>query len=281
MKNDCQTIQNQFADYLTGDLDTGAVEQIRDHTAACASCNRELEELTATWIQLGILPEEQPGSNLRKNFYAMLDTYQEGMDTNTGYSGKLFEKFNFKKLGEWAESLWPRRPVYQFALALVFLFTGLTAGIFFQSQTSPGQEQQLAALNQENKDMRQQLTLSLLNQPSASQRLKGLQQTSFLDDPDGEILETLFNTLNSDANVNVRLSAVDALYLFTGQPGVKEGLLASLQKQTSPLVQVALIDLMVEIREKRAVQSLKKLLENKKVNPEVKKRAQTSIEKLL
>lgn len=272
MKNDCQAIQNQFADYLTGDLEPGAVEQVRDHVADCTSCNRELEELTATWTQLGILPEKQPGANLRKNFYAMLDSYQEGMAVSTGFAGKL---------GQWAESLWPRRPAFQFALAMVFLITGLAAGYFFQAPARQGQERQLVALDQENKDMRQQLTLSLLNQPSASQRLKGLQQTSQLETPNDEILDTLFNTLNNDANVNVRLSAADALYLFTGYPGVNEGLMDSLQKQTSPLVQVALIDLMVEMREKRAVRNLKKLLVNKKVIPQVKQRAQTSIEKLL
>ena len=81
-----------------------------------------------------------------------------------------------------------------------------------------------------------------------------------MENPANETLEALLYTLNHDPNLNVRLSAVDALYLFTGHPLVKQGLLDSLHKQTSPLVQIALIDLIADMREKQAIKSLKELL---------------------
>jgi hypothetical protein len=276
INENCHQIKAQFPDYLTGDLGSGARESLKNHVVVCDSCRRELEELTGTWTQLGILPEEQPGPNLRKNFYTMLESYQEGKA-----SEPLKKFFRFFKIKNAGENLWGRRPgfAFQFALALFFLVIGIGIGNFFQAPAQKGRE--IVSLRQENQEVRQQLAISLLNQSSSSQRLKGLTFSSHLENPDSEILQTLLNTLNTDPNVNVRLSAVDALYLFSDHPLVREGLIQSLQKQTSPMVQLALIDLMVQIREKQAVRSLKQLLQDKNLNPEVQRRARLSLKQLL
>ncbi|MGD2084982.1 MAG: HEAT repeat domain-containing protein [Candidatus Aminicenantes bacterium] len=269
----CQDYQGQFPDYLTGDLNAKAVESIQNHVTTCPDCRSELEELTSTWTQLGILPEEQPGANLRMNFYTMLESFQEGLESSPS---KKF--FNFLKIKNIGEKLWPRRPVFQLAAVIVFLIMGLTIGYFMQLHDQNSRE--IARLRQENRLFRQQLTVSLLNQSSPSQRLKGLMWSRQLENPADETLETLLHTLNYDPNVNVRLTAVDALYLFSDHPKVKQGLMQSLQKQTSPMVQIALIDLLVEMREKKAIKSLKQLLERNKLNPEVKERAQLSLKLL-
>jgi hypothetical protein len=73
---------------------------------------------------------------------------------------------------------------------------------------------------------------------------------------------------------------VDALYLFAGDPTVKDGIIASLARQDSPLVQVALIDLLVDLREKRAVESLRLLLGNKAIEPAVRQKAEKGISQL-
>jgi hypothetical protein len=276
VKENCQQIKIHFPDYLTGDLDSSIQESIKNHVVVCDSCRQELEELTGTWTQLGILPEEQPGPHLRKNFYTMLESYQEGKE-----SKPLKKFFQFFKLKNVHETLWTRRPgfAFQFTLALFFLVTGIGIGYFFQ--TSAQKSHEIVSLRHENQQVRQQLAISLLNQSSSSQRLKGLNFTAHLENPDSEILETLLNTLNNDPNINVRLSAVDALYLFADHPLVREGLIQSLHKQSSPMVQLALIDLMVQIREKQAVKSLRQLLQDKNLNPEVQRRARLSIKQLL
>ena len=273
MNKNCQDFQGRFPDYLTGDLDVKTVESIQDHVTTCTSCRSELEELTGTWTQLGILPEEQPGANLRKNFYTMLESYREGLESSP--LKKFFDFFKIKNIGE---KLWPRRPMFQLAAVMVFLIMGFTIGYFVQLQNQNSRE--IARLHQENQLFRQQLTVSLLNQSSPSQRLKGLMWSTQLENPADETLETLLHTLNHDPNVNIRLTAVDALYLFSDDPKVKLGLIESLQKQTSPMVQIALIDLLVEMREKQAIKSLKQLLEKNKLTPEVKERAKLSLQLL-
>jgi HEAT repeat protein len=128
--------------------------------------------------------------------------------------------------------------------------------------------------------MQQTLAISLLEKPSASERLQGVSISSRMNNPNSTTLEALLYTLNNDNNVNVRLAAVDALYLFYDNPRVKEGLLRSLQNQPSPLVQVALIDLIVNMRERQAVNALRSLLEDERLNPDVKEYAERGLQQL-
>jgi hypothetical protein len=176
------------------------------------------------------------------------------------------------------DAMWPKRPIYQFSLALVFLIAGAAAGIFMSSSGQNGT--QLALLQDEVQDMQQTLAISLLEGPSASERLQGVSLSSRMDNPNSKTLDALLHTLNNDKNVNVRLAAVDALYLFYDHQGVKEGLLRSLKNQPSPLVQVALIDLIVNMRERQAVDALRLLVEDEKLNPEVKEYAERGIQQL-
>jgi hypothetical protein len=269
----CRHIQKKFPDFLTGDLDTTTVESMQNHVAVCASCRQELEDLTSTWTKLGVLPEELPGPNLRKNFYTMLESFQEGFSREKhGHPlVNVLKKF----------FAWPGRPIYQFAFTIIFLIFGFTVGYFMTSSPTPPQTTETARLRLQVHQMRQQLAISLLNQQSPSQRLKGITWSSTVENPDKKTLEALLHTLNHDPNINVRLSAVDALYLFSHDPMIKKGLIESLSLQTSSLVQMALIDFLVEMREKRAVNALKQLIQNNKLNPKVKERAKICIEQLI
>jgi HEAT repeat protein len=129
--------------------------------------------------------------------------------------------------------------------------------------------------------MRQTVALSLLNQTSATERLQGISYSTGVTNPRPQTLEALVQTLDSDPNPNVRLAAVEALYLFRSRPGIKDSLVRSLAIQDSPIVQVALIDLLVEIRDARAAAALEALIKNDKLNPDVKKLAEQGIKQLL
>jgi HEAT repeat protein len=88
------------------------------------------------------------------------------------------------------------------------------------------------------------------------------------------------HAVNYDPNVNVRLAAIDALRPSARNEMVRRELLGSLERQTSPLAQIALIDLMVEIRNKEAGETLKELSGETDTNPEVKERAQWALAQL-
>jgi hypothetical protein len=268
----CQNIKELFPEFLTGELDNETQERVQSHLTSCDSCREELENLSAIWTKLGVIPEEQPGGEVRTRFYTMLEAYKQGM-TQEGQPSRLKKIFS-----DVFEHVWPKRPVYQFSMALIFLIVGVAAGIFLSSQGQKGT--QLALLQDEVQDMQQTLAISLLDRPSASERLQGVSISSRMNNPNSKTLEALLSTLDSDKNVNVRLAAVDALYLFYDYSGVKEGLLQSLKNQPSPLVQVAIIDLIVNMRERQAVDALRLLLEDEKLNPDVKEYAERGLRQL-
>ena len=141
----------------------------------------------------------------------------------------------------------PRRPAYQIALSLVLIAAGLGGGYLLNVRSRSAARTEVAGLKSEVDDMRRIVAVSLLKQASPSERLMGVSWSARIDRPGDEIIATLLDTLNQDSNVNVRLAAVDALYLFYDHPEVKQGLLNSLARQTSPLVQLSLINLLVEI----------------------------------
>ena len=269
----CEKSREKFADYLVGDVDEKSLAEVQTHLATCSACREELESLSAIWTKLGVLPQEQPSSGLRQRFYAMLEAYKEGMEKE-----KTRASFGQIVFG-WVKRFMPRRPVYQFGLSIILLVLGIGGGYWIGSNR-PTVKREITELKQEVNDMHGLVAMTFLQKASPSDRLMGVNWSSRIAEPDEKILETLLDTLNLDPNVNVRLAAVDALYLFYNYPQVKEGLIDSLAQQTSPIVQLSLIDLLVEIQERRAVQALEKLIQNKKLHSRVKQRAEMGLAQL-
>ena len=266
----CSNIQERFVEYLTGQISRKERQEVRAHVAECDKCRRDLESLTEIWTKLGVLEEEKPSGRLSTRFYGMLEQHKQ---TEEGNLQKAKPGFFFR-----LRNLWPRKPAYQFALTLGMLVLGLAIGNVWT--IIPHKEAVNTALVDEVQTMRQTLAASLIDQGSASERLQGINMSYTLVDPDDKLLDKLLSTLNSDTSVNVRLAAVEALYLFHDHPKVKQGLIDSLSRQSSPMVQAALIDLMVSIKERKAVDALKSLLEQEGVEPEIKDRAEQGIQRL-
>jgi len=269
----CHEIRNKMPELLNDELPAAEASLLRGHLLSCPSCRQEFQELDETWMRLGIIDEEQPGPGLRRNFYRQLESYKKELAP--------------PQRMEWRRSLarflpnWKiPAPALRFAAAVAIVAVGFGAG-FFSGAAKKGASRQLAALNHEVQDLKQQVSLGLLSQPSASARLQGLSMTSRLQDPDPLLLQTLLDMLDNDPSVNVRLSAVDALYLFADREQVRTAMSASLSRQQSPLVQIALIDLLVSLREKRAAAALKNFLADGQVMPEVRQRAQSGINQIL
>ena len=268
----CKQISSLSPDYLAGELDEKTKAELDAHVSRCAKCRQELQDMRNIWEDLQRLPAEQPTESLRQRFYTMLAAYEEGLnqaEPTLSWTARV---------DGWLAGWWPRKPILQLAIAASLLLVGLVAG---RLQNAPGANgQDFTRLQNEIHEMRQLVTLSLLQQQSPAQRLRGVSWTYRIDRPDSEILSALLQTLNHDPNVNVRLAAVDALYLFRENPMVRKALVRSLSRQTSPLVQIALIDLMVEIRETRATDALKKLIQDDKLNQAVRQQAEWGLKQL-
>lgn len=164
----------------------------------------------------------------------------------------------------------------RFAFAALTLLLGLTAGYLLRSPAQ--KEQQIEALGQEISELKEMMMLSMLEKESATDRLKAVNLTQDMDQASIKVTGALLQTLNNDENVNVRLAALDALKPFTKDSQIREALIRSIANQKSPLVQVALAELMAALQEKGAVGELQKLLKDSETPSDIKKKIQESIQ---
>jgi hypothetical protein len=157
-------------------------------------------------------------------------------------------------------------------------------GIAIGRQTTPPPpttpDPQLTMLREELREMRQMVTLSLLQQQSASDRLKGVSFTNQIDQPNGQVTIALLDTLMHDPNVNVRLATIDALKPLSSRDIVRRGVIDALPRQTSPLVQIALIDFIVEKNGREAVDTLRRLSMDDMLDAAVRARAQQGLQQI-
>jgi len=228
----CSQIKARFSDVLIGEIDEITQKEIQKHVTACDSCREELENLSAIWTKLGVLPEEQPSNNLRPRFYATLEKYKQSLEQEKARPrlGKL--------LDGWLERWAPRRPVFQFSFALVLLVVGLAVGYFIHASLQRGTE--IAQLRQEVQQIRQMAAVSLLQQESLSGQLREISGISRVEQPGEETLAALLRPLVSDTDITSRPTAIDALSLFRDYLMVRQEFVQSLSEQASPLVQIAL-----------------------------------------
>lgn len=264
----CEEISPLLADYLQGALPPEQSSSVKEHMAHCTACSQD----AAMWEKLGTLPEEQPSPALRTRFDAMLASYEEGRWEKRHLAS---ERDKFQGLA--AIFAWLRTPALSVAWAFVLLIAGFLAGRYIdRSHTS---DQQMTQLHNELQSMKQLVVISMLQQQSASERLQGV-SISRQSGPDPKVLEALLYTLHYDSSVDVRLAALDALTRYGGRPDVRKGLIDALEGQQSPLVQVALIDALVDLHDSGAIQQLKKLQQDPKVDPSVRKKAEQGVAQL-
>jgi hypothetical protein len=265
----CEQVKREFPDYLVKSLGQESSAAIQAHLATCVACREELVALGSVWSRLGVLEDSQPGPQVRARFYAMLEEHQIALRSQPK------RRVTF---GDWLEGWWPVRPVWQFALGLLLLSVGVGLGRW--SFEKPKQDGEIARLRDEVGGLRELLTLSLLQQQSASERLRGVSWSSQVQQPEEPVLSALLQTLNSDPNVNVRLAALDALQNFSNLREVREGLLYALEKQKSPLVQITLIDWLVKSKERQAVNVLTRISHEPQFQPKVRERARWGLRQL-
>lgn len=270
---DCKKIKELAPDYLLDTLVGQDRISLEEHLSICPECRQAMEKYRQVWAELEKMPQEEPSPSLQVRFSSMLEDYRRELD------GAVIKVSPVEKVNNWLEKWWPRRPVFQFGMALVFLLFGLAAGQMVYRGGSASSE--IAQLKEEIQETHQLVSLALLNQPSAGDRLRGVAMSSSVKDPDDRFLTVLLNTLNYDPNENVRLAAVDASAAFTDRVWVRTELVTVLSRQTSPLVQISLINLLSSIREKKAVEVFQALINDKNCLEPVKKRAQMGIDAII
>lgn len=250
----CQREKGEITDYISGQLNAVKKRELEAHLTECASCHEELEAQQHAWNLLGSLPVAAASHQLDEGYRKMIDDAARP----------------------------PVNRVWRIAAAVILVVAGFSAGwIINRPAPSTAYRQQVDSLSLQVREMREMMLLSLLENPSASERIRAVSYTSEISTVNAKVIDALMATLNNDPNVNVRLLTLEALTQYIGNAAVREGLIQSIVRQQSPLVQSAMADVMLKIQEKRSVQPFKKLLEQKQLNRDVRTKIEETISRLI
>jgi HEAT repeat protein len=259
----CEEYKERLADWHMGRLDAAAAAEIEQHLNSCADCREALVATAFVLNSINDLQDPEPSFQMKADFRAMLD------DFKTKEKKPVFR-----------ESVWPwlLQPRLRLAYGLIVLLC--VGGVYLLGHSNK-QEQEVQDLHAQVHDLKQTMMLTMLDNPLASERIKAVNYTNDLKKVDSQVINALLATLNNDPNVNVRLSTLEALAALGNHPEVRTGLIKSITIQDSPIIQLAIADVMLKLQEKRSVGSFKALLKQKDLDNEVKRKLKETITKLI
>jgi hypothetical protein len=263
----CGEAKELMAASWPGELDRQSESKLKEHLEGCAECSKEMAALTSMWNRLGDLPVPEPSQALHVRWQSTIESVlaSERHKSPRSFSG-------------WIATWWPKRAAFQFAICAACLLIGLAIGLFSRRGGSDSAE--IARLREEVSSTREMVALSLLRQQSATDRLRGIDYSGRMRSLEPEVKSALIQAVNHDPSVNVRLAAIDALNRASADAAVRSSLAESLERQDSPMVQAALIDYMVDARDREVVGTLRRLAAKPEVNQAVRQRAHFALEQL-
>jgi hypothetical protein len=169
--------------------------------------------------------------------------------------------------------------IVRIAAGFSLLAIGVLGGLTFGSRSA--QNTDVTALQQDVNEMKELVALSQLRKESPSERIMATYEIKKMDDTNDEILDALIFTFNNDENPNVKNAAADALFKFGNHEKVRKAFINGLTDQTDPLLQIKLIDMLVDLGEKRALPKLQEVMQEENQMKAVKQKAAQGIGKLI
>jgi hypothetical protein len=259
-----QELENKLIDYLDDALTQEQRLEIEQQLESSAELRQILDELRTVMNGMETTEEFQPSSNLKNNFDQFL---QKEISKQGGGDANVVE---FKKPNSGY-----KRFLFQIAAAAAILIMGVFIGknLGGELQVTPGDIADL------EKKMRTEM-LELLEDNSTSGRIKAV-NISYELQPDDEIVDALIQSMNIDKSTNVRIAAMEALSHFGDDPKVRTALCKSLAVQSNQLIQLSLIKILINLKEKQAIEYFEKIIEKESTTPEVRDEAQMGIFKMM
>lgn len=265
----CEEVQSLLADYDEDLLNPVSGYPIGEHVKHCNACSKELEELRKLFKIIAESGTARPSAALKVGFEKMLS---EEID--------LINKEPIALNHEIVRTIPWNRYIIRVAAAVVVFVAGTWFGHTFKTEKPDANTVQMNDLRNEVKDVKEMLMFSLLDEESASQRIKAVNYADEISNPDQRVLQALVHTLNNDKNVNVRLASLYSLGKFANIPLVRDSLVNSLGHQSEPVIQVMLINLLAEKKEVKARAAMRDMITKDNTIKEVKQAARQGLRSL-
>lgn len=212
---------------------------VAGHLASCPACQVEFQELQVFWQALGELEKHSPGPGLRRRSLPR---------THPRWGALLAT-----------------------AAAVALLAVGTTLAMTHSRPAGTGAVAGSVAISTDDPGIR-----TLVTSPLPADRINGL---ALARPGDPALAGLLLHMVDRDPETQVRLAAVEALYVFAANPDIQARLSEALAHQDRPEVQVALVDLMVGLRERRALESLRNLADQGRLAPATRDRIRAGLQR--
>lgn len=252
----CNTFEEQLIDFIEDLLSEDMKRKMQAHVATCPKCQQEIEQMRELLGVIDATPVSLPSKNVSLRFEQALEK----------------EKTNTKVV-----PLQPKSNQNTFLRIAAGVVIVIGAYFIGQYQSNKYHQELLA----QQKIEKENNLLALLDNQSASKRIKAVSNAESYTPADTKIIEAIINKLNTDKNINVRLAAAEALYKFSSLEMVRTALIKALETEKEAIVQIELIQILAKIQEKRALKPMQKLLQNKETPTYVKQELQYNMPSLL
>lgn len=235
-------------DKLAGELSENQVDELQLEMAEDIDKQEEFAFLAQTWEDLANLDQklEVPHS-LDHQFYEALN---QSTNTNQSRIARLFHKYSSYVVVRSAA-----------AIALLCL-----AVLFVLQDARPAKAQAT-------------YTSTILSMPTSTSKIKAIQSLPVTMTAE-QATQELTSIIANDKNSNVRLAALYSLsknYLPQNK-SLRKFLKQQMQNETSPIVQVELLNMLIENHQsKESIRTLEQLLQNRSLNPLVQEKIQKDL----
>ena len=185
----------------------------------------------------------------------------------------LFSKIQQEaKVVEMKSSKFSLAHFYRIAAAAALLFIGYWSGNQLLNNKVSKVENELAQMKA--------LMLEQLDGSSASGRMQAVSSSLQFSDQDDETLDILIAVMKNDVNMHVRTKAVEALTEIGNKNKISKALGEALLQEAEPAVQIAIIESLIQVNDKSAIEALERITLKDNVLSDVKEEAHLGIFKL-
>ena len=202
------------------------------------------------WAALDDLPRGEPSPDMRRSFYQRLE------QTSTRRWGERLRDW----LGMRNNAGW--------VTATACVLIGFGAAQLTYDQTTADQER-LAVLEQNINQLNRELILDRLQDEAAGTRLTGVYDARDVVQDDVQVAQALLQRAATDRSSSVRSAAIDALGPQLNTDTVGGELMALLENADSPIVQLALVDLVLRNGTITQLAQLQRLADDKRLHPDL------------
>lgn len=244
----CEKATDQLIDLMViGQLDDASFDELCEQYD---NCQPILQDLYATWSGLDKIEVPAPSQKMHTRFYKSLSEWNPEEEDK---KGKIIDLQPLFVTG--------KDFVLRYGVAAGLFLGGLATGMIAFSVLNNEQATPYVSIPEETNNVRTVSTTS-----DRLVEIQSLKQKTI----NNKIIDALYQALIKDPSTNVRLSAIEAMLPYANNPDVRQNLINAIPYQTTPIVQLTLAEVMIELEDKTSSEAWHQLLQSEEMELDVK-----------